>query len=738
MDHKRNHPMEESILGASLSLQLLLLMMMTLPPTAESYAMERPGCNDTCGDVPIPYPFGIGPGCFMDGFELNCTMINGTYRPFSDDVEVLDISLLLGRGRINNPVSSQCYIDGTYVLDHGWFGLDTPYGQYRFSHLLNKFTTIGCDTVAYIKVENKVNDKYRIGCVSGCYNVESLTNESCSGIGCCQTAIPKEINYYEVWFENNLTSSDVRNFSPCSYAFLVEADRFNFSTNYVTTTELFGKQVPVVVEFAFGNGTCETARLDTTTYVCVSDNSECVDSLSGPGYLCNCSKGYQGNPYLVGGCEDINECADKDNNPCSGNCDNRPGGFLCSCPPGEHGNPYLNGTCSPDQNNFQAALILAIGISVGVVVLVLFIFGIYITRERRKLNQVKEKYFRQHGGWLLYEEMRSKQHLAFKIFSKEELEEATNNFDDNKILGQGGNGTVYKGTLKDNRIVAIKRSKVINESQTKEFGKEMLILSQINHKNVVKLLGCCLEVEVPMLVYEFVPNGTLFQLIHGKDNISHVSLETRLRIAHESAEALAYLHSSASPPIIHGDVKPSNILLDEHYMAKVSDFGASMLAPIDETQFVTLVQGTCGYLDPEYLQTSMLTDKSDVYSFGVVMLELITGKKAFCFTAPDEERSLSSNFMSAMKENRLHEILHNQIVNDEEIELIKEVAELAMACLSIRGEERPTMKEVAEELDRLRKLNHHPWAHHNPEETKCLLQGSPNYDDPDYYSLDGR
>jgi len=273
--------------------------------------------------------------------------------------------------------------------------------------------------------------------------------------------------------------------------------------------------------------------------------------------------------------------------------------------------------------------------------------------------------------------------------------------------------------------VAIKRCALINERQKKEFGQEMLILSQINHKNIVKLVGCCLEVEVPMLVYEFIPNGTLYELIHGKNQALQISFSTLLRIAHEAAEGLNFLHSYASPPIIHGDVKTANILLDENYMTKVSDFGASILVPSDKEQYVTMVQGTCGYLDPEYLQTCQLTEKSDVYSFGVILLEVLTGQEPLKLDGPEMQRSLSSNFLSAMEENNLDAVLPSRLKQQESYELIKGLAELAKQCLDMCGINRPSMKEIADELGRLRKLSLHPWAQIDAEmETRSLLSGS--------------
>jgi len=255
---------------------------------------------------------------------------------------------------------------------------------------------------------------------------------------------------------------------------------------------------------------------------------------------------------------------------------------------------------------------------------------LYWISKKRKMLKLKEKFFEQNGGLLLKQRMSSNGNIAqiMKIFITEELSKATDNYSSTMILGQGGQGTVYKGILPTESVVAIKKSVLLNKDQVEEFINEIVILSQTIHRNVVRLLGCCLESETPMLVYEFISNGTLYDHIHGNNN-RRLSLpwDSRLKIGMEIAGAIDYLHTATTTPIFHRDIKSANILLNENFTVKVSDFGVSRLVALDEVQVTTLVRGTMGYLDPVYFQTGHLTDKSDVYSFGVILVELLTGEK---------------------------------------------------------------------------------------------------------------
>ncbi|EEE60825.1 hypothetical protein OsJ_14437 [Oryza sativa Japonica Group] len=641
---------------------------------AACLAAVAASCQRKCGEIDIPFPFGIAgqPGCAMTGFKLSCNDTgNGVPTLLLRNVEVLGISLPLGQARMKMDMSYDCYnttrkdIDCVDMVD-----LNLKGSPFTFSDTANKFIVFGCRMLAYLGPgeQNDVGSNLTIGCAATCGigdDLVSINSAGCSGIGCCQTNIPKGIRYYKVWFDGRFNTTDIYNWTRCAYAALVETSSFNFSTVYNSLSRFndnLGSQPPFVVDWAIGNSTCEQAKTNSDSYMCISSNSVCLNSRNGPGYICNCQNGFEGNPYL------------NDSFGCQGS---------------------LN-------------VGIVIGMAAGFGILVLSLSVVLLIRKQRSdiLKQQRKKYFRKNQGLLLQQLISSDERASdnTKIFSLEELKQATNNFDPTRVLGSGGHGMVYKGILSDQRVVAIKKPNIIREEEITQFINEVAILSQINHRHIVKLFGCCLETEVPLLVYDFVPNGSLNQIIHGatSNRESSLSWDDCLRIATEAAGALYYLHSAASVSVLHRDVKSSNILLDANYTAKVADFGASRLIPNDQTHVFTNIQGTFGYLDPEYYHTGHLNEKSDVYSFGVVLLELLLRRQPIFECESGTKKNLSIYFLYEIKGRPITEIVAPEVLEEATEDEINTVASIAQACLRLRGEERPTMKQVEMSLQSVR------------------------------------
>ncbi|KAG0477466.1 hypothetical protein HPP92_013901 [Vanilla planifolia] len=668
-----------------------------------------PGCPDSCGDVRIPFPFGTEEGCYLPGFLITCNSTFSPPQPFLNkgNIPVTNISLD-GTVIIQTLTSHDCYAPLALTPNIWRTWIDLTSLPYAFSNTRNKFTALGCDTVA-INYRLNLNSNsansfyYTSGCVSFCNELSSVINGSCSGIGCCQTLIPGGMKRIDTQLRSLNNHSSTWSFSPCSYAFLIDQEQYQFQISDLADFYK-RKRVPTVLDWALGDGkTCENAS-QSSGYAC-GINADCINSTNLPGYRCICQSGFSGNPYLGDGCQDIDECADEATSPCSSICENEPGSYTCSCPGGYTGDGLKSGSgCNKKPTKFPLVHVV-VGSGLGLLFLLLGGFGVYWVFQKRKMMKLKEKFFKQNGGLLLQQQLAShegRMEETARIFTSEELKRATDNYSDARILGHGGNGTVYKGILHETgHVVAIKKSHLVEAVQIEQFVNEVVLLSKVIHKNVVRIVGCCLETAVPLLVYEYVPNGTLHYHLHVRRG--SLSWESRLRIASETSGALAYLHSAIARPIFHRDVKAANILLDDNYMAKVSDFGASRLIPLDQAQVTTLVQGTLGYLDPEYFQSGQLTEKSDVYSFGVVLAEMLTGQKPLSTQRPLVEMNLAICFLLKMKEGKLDEIIEQRVKNEARKEQVEAIAEVAKRCLRLKGEERPTMREVAAEIDRTRR-----------------------------------
>ncbi|XP_022741407.1 probable receptor-like protein kinase At5g24010 [Durio zibethinus] len=287
-----------------------------------------------------------------------------------------------------------------------------------------------------------------------------------------------------------------------------------------------------------------------------------------------------------------------------------------------------------------------------------------------------------------------------------EIMEATNNFEAKLLIGEGGFGKVYKGTLRNGLKVAVKRSESKHGQGLPEFQTEVMVLSKIRHRHLVSLIGYCDEGSEMILVYEFMEKGTLrdhlYDLGGNPERSSPLSLLTwrqRLEICIGAAKGLHYLHTGSDGGIIHRDVKSTNILLDEQYVAKVADFGLSKSGLLDPDGFSTGVKGSFGYLDPEYFRCLQFTEKSDVYSFGVVLLEVLCARPAIINSHRKEEINLAEWGLLWLKKGELEKIIDPSVAGQINPNSLRKFSEIVEKCLKPTGANRPRMLDICWDLE---------------------------------------
>lgn len=294
------------------------------------------------------------------------------------------------------------------------------------------------------------------------------------------------------------------------------------------------------------------------------------------------------------------------------------------------------------------------------------------------------------------------QEITCVRFSYRELAYATNIFSSNNLIKESEIGWLYQGRLPNKRLVAVRRLKkpvCCADTTIEQLQREVKTLSLINHHNLIRLLGCCLEPDEPLLVFEFEQMGNLAQHLHREKGLG-LDWETRFTVALETADGLSHLHHACTPPLLHRNLKSSNILLDEHLKPKITGFGISK--SMFAKDFTPLLESKIGYIDPSYAQTYRFTEKSDVYSFGVILMELVSSKKVVDFTRPAGEITLAALAFHKKKlgYSAFKDLFDPQLksLGKTCLSTVHEVALLALRCMALDLDARPTMKDVSDQL----------------------------------------
>ncbi|KAL2330240.1 hypothetical protein Fmac_017821 [Flemingia macrophylla] len=292
-------------------------------------------------------------------------------------------------------------------------------------------------------------------------------------------------------------------------------------------------------------------------------------------------------------------------------------------------------------------------------------------------------------------------HLGWgRWYTLRELEDATGGLCPENVVGEGGYGIVYHGVLTDGTKIAVKNLLNNKGQAEKEFKVEVEAIGRVRHKNLVRLLGYCVEGAYRMLVYEYVDNGNLEQWLHGDVGaVSPLTWNIRMNIILGTARGLAYLHEGLEPKVVHRDVKSSNILLDRQWNSKVSDFGLAKLLCSENSYVTTRVMGTFGYVAPEYACTGMLTEKSDIYSFGILIMEIITGRSPVDYSRPQGEVNLIDWLKTMVGNRKAEEVVDPKLPEMPSSKALKRALLIALRCVDPDATKRPKMGHVIHMLE---------------------------------------